>query len=140
MLMTRYCARIVLFGALVIMLFPRQNLDGIDLDNRAVEGGAFALCMILLILARAERLRRLRHLIRHYGLLAASSRKASLDRARALLAVAPPHDDDPCEEPTDVLPSCPCCGGPMVIVLTFARWQQPRAPPQRHSTTGTVAS
>jgi hypothetical protein len=80
------------------------------------------------------------HRIRHYGLLAASSRKASLDRARALLAVAPPHDDDPCEEPTDVLPPCPCCGGPMVIVLTFARWQQPRAPPQRHSTTGTVAS
>jgi hypothetical protein len=80
------------------------------------------------------------HRIRHYGLLAASSRKASLDRARALLAVAPPHDDDPCEEPTDVLPPCPCCGGQMVIVLTFARWQQPRAPPQPHSTTGTVAS
>jgi hypothetical protein len=80
------------------------------------------------------------HRIRHYGLLAASSRMASLDRARALLAVAPPHDDDPCEEPSDVLPPCPCCGGQMVIVLTFARWQQPRAPPQRHSTTGTVAS
>jgi hypothetical protein len=80
------------------------------------------------------------HRIRHYGLLAASSRKASLDRARALLAVAPPHDDDPCEEPTDVLPPGPCCGGQMVIVLTFTRWQQPRAPPQRHSTTGPVAS
>src|ERR1700704_5312614 len=38
------------------------------------------------------------HRIRHYGLLAGSARKASLDRARALLAVAPPHDDDPCEE------------------------------------------
>jgi hypothetical protein len=62
MLMTRYCARIVLFGALVIMLFPRQDVDGIDLDSRAVEGGAFALCLIFLILARAERLRRLRHL------------------------------------------------------------------------------
>jgi hypothetical protein len=61
-LMTRYCARIVLFGALAIMLFPRHDIDGLDLDNRAVEGGAFALCMILLILARAERLRRLRHL------------------------------------------------------------------------------
>ena len=82
------------------------------------------------------------HRIRHYGLLAASSRKASLDLARALLAVAPPRqqDDDLCEEPTDVLPPCPCCGGQMVIVLTFARWQQPRAPPQPHSTTGTVAS
>jgi len=82
------------------------------------------------------------HRIRHYGLLAASSRKASLDRARALLAVAAPrqHDADPCEEPTDGLPPCPCCGGQMVIVLTFAKWQQPRAPPQPHSTTGTAAS
>jgi hypothetical protein len=61
-LMTRYCARIVLLGALAIMLFPRHDVDGLDLDNRAVEGGAFALCMILLILARAARLRRLRHL------------------------------------------------------------------------------
>src|SRR5260370_12991916 len=70
------------------------------------------------------------HRIRHYGLLAASSRKASLDRARALLAVAPPHDDDPCEEPTDVLPPCPCCGGQMVIPLTLANGRPPRAPPQ----------
>jgi hypothetical protein len=61
-LMTRYCARIVLLGALAIMLFPRQDIDGLDLDNRAVEGGAFAFCMILLILARAERLRSLRRL------------------------------------------------------------------------------
>ena len=34
------------------------------------------------------------HRIRHYGLLAASARKASLARARELLAVAPPPDDD----------------------------------------------
>jgi hypothetical protein len=61
-LMTRYCARLVLFGALAIMLFPRQDIDGLNLDNRTVEGGAFALCMVLLILARAARLRRLRHL------------------------------------------------------------------------------
>jgi hypothetical protein len=44
------------------MLFPRHDIDGLDLDNRAIEGGASALCMILLILARAGRLRRLRHL------------------------------------------------------------------------------
>ena len=34
------------------------------------------------------------HRIRHYGLLASSARKASLARARELLAVAPPPDDD----------------------------------------------
>ena len=80
------------------------------------------------------------HRIRHYGLLAASSRKASLDLARALLAVAPPPGSDPCEEPPDVLPPCPCCGGHMVIIETFARSQQPRAPPQPPSTTRMIAS
>ena len=34
------------------------------------------------------------HRIRHYGLLAASARKASLARARELLTVAPPPDDE----------------------------------------------
>src|SRR4051812_49662713 len=68
------------------------------------------------------------HRIRHYGLLAASSRKASLARARELLATAPPDDETP-DEPRDVRPVCPCCGGPMVIVEMFARWCQPRSPP-----------
>ena len=70
------------------------------------------------------------HRIRHYGLLAASARKVSLARARDLLAVAPPPEDDPPEEPHDVRPPCPCCGGRMVVVETFARWSQPRAPPR----------
>jgi hypothetical protein len=74
------------------------------------------------------------HRIRHYGLLAASSRKARLELARTLLAVARPPVDDPPEDPPDVLPPCPCCGGHMVIVESFARWQQPRAPPQPPST------
>jgi hypothetical protein len=51
------------------------------------------------------------HRIRHYGLLAASSRKTSLDLARKLLAVAPPLDDDITAEPADTRPPCPCCGG-----------------------------
>jgi hypothetical protein len=70
------------------------------------------------------------HRIRHYGLLAASTRKASLARARELLAVAPPPNDDGREEPRDVRPTCPCCGGHMIVVEIFARWSQPRAPPQ----------
>jgi hypothetical protein len=80
------------------------------------------------------------HRIRHYGLLAASSRKASLTLARALLAVAPTTEDGLQKEPTDVLPPCPCCGGHMVIVETFARWQQPRAPPQLPPIARTIAS
>jgi Putative transposase/Transposase zinc-binding domain len=69
------------------------------------------------------------HRIRHYGLLASSARKASLARARELLAVAPPPDDAAPEEPRDVRPPCPCCGGSMIVVEVFARWSQPRAPP-----------
>jgi hypothetical protein len=69
------------------------------------------------------------HRIRHYGLLAASARKASLASARKLLAVAPPPDDEVPDEPRDVRPPCPYCGGHMIIVEIFARWSQPRAPP-----------
>jgi Putative transposase/Transposase zinc-binding domain len=69
------------------------------------------------------------HRIRHYGLLASSARKDSLARARDLLAVAPPPDDDVPKEPPDVRLPCPCCGGQMIVVEIFARWSQPRAPP-----------
>jgi hypothetical protein len=62
MLMTRYCARVVLLGTLALMLFPRQAVVGLNLENTAVEGGAFALCMVLLIVAGAERLRRIHRL------------------------------------------------------------------------------
>jgi hypothetical protein len=71
------------------------------------------------------------HRIRHYGLLASSARKASLARARELLAVSPPLDDDDVpDQPSDVRPPCPCCGGQMIVVEIFARWSQPRAPPR----------
>ena len=69
------------------------------------------------------------HRIRHYGLLAASSRKASLARARELLATAAPAVEETPDEPRDVRPVCPCCGGSMIVIETFARWCQPRAPP-----------
>jgi hypothetical protein len=69
------------------------------------------------------------HRIRHYGLLAASSRKTSIALARRLLDVAPPPDDAEAVEPVDVRPPCPCCGGHMVVIEAFERWQQPRAPP-----------
>ncbi len=78
------------------------------------------------------------HCIRHDGHLAGTSRKASLDRARALLSVAPvPEDDAP--EVSDTRPPCPCCGGHMIIIETFTRWQQPRAPPHCAASTRETA-
>ena len=76
------------------------------------------------------------HRIRHYGLLASSAHKASLARARELLAVVPPSDDDVPEEPLDARPPCPCCGGHMIIIETFGRWRLPRAPPHCTPPTG----
>ncbi|MCP3733244.1 IS91 family transposase [Sphingomonas sp. MG17] len=79
------------------------------------------------------------HRIRHYGLLAASARKASLALARTLLAVAPPSHDA-LEEPVDHRPLCPCCGGHMIVIEAFARWCQPRAPPRTAQLTGSIAA
>jgi Putative transposase/Transposase zinc-binding domain len=69
------------------------------------------------------------HRIRHYGLLAGSTRRTSITLARELLAVAPPAVDDPPAEPHDVRPPCPCCGGRMIVIEVFERWRQPRGPP-----------
>ena len=69
------------------------------------------------------------HRIRHYGLLAGSSRSASLARARTLLGVAPEPDDAGPEPSADPCPPCPCCSGTMIVIATFGRWGQPRAPP-----------
>jgi hypothetical protein len=80
------------------------------------------------------------HRIRHYGLLAGSARRTALVRARELLNVAPPPDDEAPEEPVDTRPPCPCCGGHMIIIQTFARCGQPRAPPHPPSPTGGTRS
>jgi hypothetical protein len=80
------------------------------------------------------------HRIRHYGLLSASARTANLARARELLAVTPPPDHDLPEEPLDVRPPCPCCGGHMIVIETFTRCNQPRAPPHQPSPTGRTPS
>jgi hypothetical protein len=72
------------------------------------------------------------HRIRHYGLLANGSRKASLAMARELLCeptspVAPASGEDPgIKQPSFV---CMHCGRAMVILQTFTRGQTIRAPP-----------
>ncbi|MDR6513018.1 hypothetical protein J2792_003906 [Novosphingobium capsulatum] len=72
------------------------------------------------------------HRIRHYGLLASSTHKEAMALARSLLGVAAPIEETDTEpdEPPDRRPPCPCCGGHMTIIEDFARWCQPRAPPQ----------
>jgi hypothetical protein len=76
------------------------------------------------------------HRIRHYGLLASSSRKTSLALARELLAVAPPLIHVPPAEPNDFRPPCPCCGGRMIVIEVFTCRGQPRAPPHSSPSTG----
>jgi len=80
------------------------------------------------------------HRIRHYGLLASGTRRDNLERARKLLAVAPPAaDDTPVEQP-DARPPCPCCGGHMIVIEIIERRYQPRAPPSVVSASGSSAS
>lgn len=79
------------------------------------------------------------HRIRHYGLLAGVTRKAHLDHVRQLLGVSPPSATHAPIEPKDVRPPCPCCGGLMIVIETFERWRQPRAPPHGIASTGTIA-
>ena len=86
------------------------------------------------------------HRIRHYGLLARSSTKAAtLERARALIAEATPASRQPTPKPapepqaTDGASAttatdkpahpCPCCGCRMVIIETFEAGQTPRHRP-----------
>ncbi len=72
------------------------------------------------------------HRIRHYGLFANGGRTANIARTRALLGVptAPTEPADAEDEEAAVFPQpCPCCGGPMIIIETFERGGQPRAPP-----------
>jgi len=80
------------------------------------------------------------HRIRHYGLIANTTRKNNLARARELLM------SKVTDEPTDTEKNsaniaddsdesapyvCPDCGASMIIIETFERSQLPRAPPRR---------
>jgi hypothetical protein len=72
------------------------------------------------------------HRIRHYGLFANGGRVRNIARARELLGADAPEIEPAKDEDDDaaVFPQpCPCCGGRMVIIETFERGAQPRAPP-----------
>ena len=70
------------------------------------------------------------HRIRHYGLLASfgtqgQSRACPRTACRRAAAGACRI----CQSRSIGCPPCPCCGGRMIIIETFERWRQPRAPP-----------
>jgi predicted Zn-ribbon and HTH transcriptional regulator len=66
------------------------------------------------------------HRIRHYGLLAKASYADNIARARELLAVPTRQADSATcnKEPTPSHP-CPCCGGRMIIIDSFAPGSTP---------------
>jgi hypothetical protein len=76
------------------------------------------------------------HRIRHYGLFANGKNRApNIARARQLLAV--PQNtaqlnidpDAESDQPRALPKPCPCCGGRMIIIETFARGCQPKHAP-----------
>jgi hypothetical protein len=73
------------------------------------------------------------HRIRHYGLFAKPSRADNIARARQLLAVSQTHDESVGGHATNAeeapINRCPCCGGRMIIIETFARGCQPKNAP-----------
>ncbi|MCK1520495.1 IS91 family transposase [Bradyrhizobium sp. 17] len=69
------------------------------------------------------------HRIRHYGLLASGTRADNIARARELLAVAIPDGQPTAAAAGQTKPSCPCCGGRMVLIEVFERGATPRYRP-----------
>ena len=84
------------------------------------------------------------HRIRHYGLFANAKRAQNLMQMRQLFGVVAglqeAETDDPANdnEPQVLAHPCPCCGGRMIVIETFERDQQPRAPPTPRLRTGTL--
>ncbi len=75
------------------------------------------------------------HRIRHYGLFANGGRTRNIDRARELLGMPAPETDNTQTaegtEPPALAQPCPHCGGAMIVIETFERGYEPRAPPPR---------
>jgi hypothetical protein len=74
------------------------------------------------------------HRIRHYGLFASAERRHNIAQLRQWLAVPAPKPEvdvveDKAAASKPLAPACPCCGGRMVIIETFARGATPRHRP-----------
>ncbi len=112
---------------------PKTNRDQARQKTMTLDPGEFIRRFLIHVLPNGF------HRIRHYGLFANGGRVRNIARARELLRVPPPvietddsHTAEDMEPPVLAQP-CPCCGGRMVIVETFERGGQPRAPPAASS-------
>ena len=132
--LSRYTHRVAIFNRRLIGLdesgvtfrFKDYRRDGAErYRTMTLETDEFIRRFLLHVLPRGF------HRIRHYGLLASGGRRDNLARARELLAAPPPPSTalDATLKPSDHRPPCPCCGGQMIIIETFERCSQPRAPP-----------
>jgi hypothetical protein len=72
------------------------------------------------------------HRICHYGLFAKGSCAVNIAHARELLTVAKPEDEPTAAGPSN--PTCPCCGGRMLVIEVFARGATPRRRPTTPTT------
>ncbi|MDN3275998.1 IS91 family transposase [Frankia sp. RB7] len=73
------------------------------------------------------------HRIRHYGLLASGTRADNIARARQLLTVSHSQAEPATIAADQTKPTCPCCGGRMIVIEVFERGatpqHRPTAPP-----------
>jgi hypothetical protein len=73
------------------------------------------------------------HRIRHYGLFASGVRAANIARARELLAASAsatePSEPQQPDQPRILPKPCPCCGGRMLIIESFAPGCHPKHRP-----------
>ena len=69
------------------------------------------------------------HRIRHYGLLASGTRADNIARARQLLAVSNSQAEPATVAVDQTKPTCPCCGGRMIVIEVFARGATPQHRP-----------
>ena len=140
--LSRYTHRVAISNSRLI----RADADHVTfrVKNYRVQGSARHTTMTL---ETAEFIRRFlihvlpkgQHRIRHYGFFGNGNRAANIARIRELLRAKAPdanhNDGDPTEganeHPRVLALPCPCCGGRLIIVETFAPERQPRAPPVR---------
>jgi hypothetical protein len=137
--LSRYTHRVAIANSRLISLdqagvtfrYKDYRRDGRErYRTMTLEAGEFIRRFLLHVLPKGF------HRIRHYGLLASATRKTSIARARALLAVPQPvpacstTEDANIAASADWRPPCPCCGGRMIIVETFERGGEARAPPR----------
>ena len=69
------------------------------------------------------------HRIRHYGLLAKGVCADNIARARELLVAVNSQSEPTSAAADSSKPSCPCCGGRMIIIEVFERGATPRHRP-----------